>query len=171
MGLTILARLGSTVRNAAWCDMTNKDEIAELRNEVARLKARVEPKPLPTEADAAAHRAAMHEAAERRMARAGNFSREDLLAMEAACPSSVARDIVARGGVRPPSGHGTSGTITSVHGPSGVYPNNSGWRTASPIGPPPGIPLVDQLMDEQDRRDRAELVEREARRRAAEQLK
>jgi hypothetical protein len=146
--------------------MTNKDEIEELRNEVERLKAQVTPKPLPTEADAAAHRAAMHEAAERRMSRAGNFSREDLLAMEAACPSSVAQDIVARGGVRPPSGHGTSGTVTSVR----VPPNTAGWRTASPIGPPPGIALVDQLMDAQDAKDRHDLIVEDAQRKAMQRL-
>jgi hypothetical protein len=61
--------------------MTNKDEIAELRIEVERLKAQVAPKPLPSEADVAAHRAAMHEIAERRMAGASNFSRDQLAAM------------------------------------------------------------------------------------------
>jgi hypothetical protein len=60
---------------------------------------------------------------------------------------------------------------TAVSGPSSVSPNTSGWRTAVPIGPPPGVVQADLLMDEQDRRDRHELILQEARRRAAEELK
>jgi hypothetical protein len=142
-----------------------KSELEALRVEVERLK----PKPIDHEA-AAKWQSEMHEAAERRMSRAGNFSREDLAAMEAACPTDAVKDIVARGGIRGPSGHGAGGTVSSVHGPSGVYPNTSGWREATPIGPPHGIELVDRLMDAQDRRDRHELILEEAKRRAAEQV-
>jgi hypothetical protein len=148
--------------------MTNKDEIAELRNEVERLKAHVAPKPLPSEADVAAHRAAMHEAAERRMGCASNFSPDQLAAFEAACPTDVARDIVARGGVSPPSSHGAGNTVSA---PSGAYlPNTSGWRQATPIQSPPGVKQADLLMDAQDAKDRHDLIVEEARRTAARRL-
>jgi hypothetical protein len=49
--------------------------------------------------------------------------------------------------------------------PSNVRPdsgpaNTSGWREASPLRPPPGVAQADKLMDEQDRRDRAELAQK-----------
>jgi hypothetical protein len=145
-----------------------KQEIAELRAELDKVKASLTPKPLPSEADAAAHRAAMHELAERRMARAGNFSREDLAAFEAACPANVAQDIVARGSMRGPSSYAAGGT--AVSGPSSVSPNTSGWRTAVPIGPPPGVEQADRLMDAQDARDRHDLIVEDAQRKAAQRL-
>jgi hypothetical protein len=49
--------------------------------------------------------------------------------------------------------------------PSNVRPdsgaaNTSGWRDATPIGPPPGVAQADKLMDHQDKLDRAELAQR-----------
>jgi len=40
----------------------------------------------------------------------------------------------------------------------------------TPIGPPPGVAACDRLMDAQDQKDRAELVEREAKFKAMEKL-
>jgi hypothetical protein len=146
--------------------MADDDKIAALQREVEALKRAMS----PTADDRAAmdrriaeHRDAMHQLAEARMARAGNFSREDLAAMEAAAPRSVCQDIAARGGVKPPSADGTTGTISSIHRSSGVYPNTSGWRPETPFGPQPGIAHVDRLVDAQDARDRAELIAQEAR--------
>jgi hypothetical protein len=141
-----------------------KSELEALRAEVERLK----PAPTPSEADVAAHRSAMHEAAERRMAGASNFSPDQLAAMAAACPDDVARDIVARGGMRPPSGHGAGGTVSAPL--SRAHPDTSGWRESTPIGPPPGIPLVDKLMDAQDAKDRHDRIVEEAQRKAAQRL-
>ena len=117
----------------------------------------------------AEHRDRMHQMAEARMARASNFSREDLAAMEAAAPRSVCQDIAARGGVRPPSADGTAGTVSAVHRSPGVYPNTSGWRPETPFGPQPGN-HVDRLVDAQDAKDRAELIVQEARRAAMRKL-
>jgi hypothetical protein len=140
-----------------------KSELEALRAEVERLK----PTPTPSEADVAAHRAAMHEAAERRMGRASNFTPDQLAAMAAAVPDDVCKDIVRRGGVRAPSGHGVG---TTVSAPLSVSPNTSGWRPAVPIGNPPGIAQADKLMDAQDARDRHDLIVQEAQRKAARRL-
>jgi hypothetical protein len=143
-----------------------KEEIAELRAELDKVKASLAPKPFdPVEVGRWQNQ--MHQLAERRMAGASNFSPGELAAFAAAVPDDVAKDIVARGGVRPPSGHGAG----MVSAPSRVDPNTSGWRPAVPIGPPPGVAQADRLMDEQDRRDRHELILQEAKRRAMEQLK
>jgi hypothetical protein len=143
--------------------MTNDEKIADLQREIEALKRAMS----PTADDRAAmdrrvaeHRDQMHQMAEARMARAGNFSREDLAAMEAAAPRSVCQDIAARGGVRPPSADGTTGTISAVHPSPGLPGTTNGWREAVPSGPMPGVALADRLMDEADRRDRVELVER-----------
>jgi hypothetical protein len=143
--------------------MDQDEKIAALEREVEALKRKVEPEPIDWERRIAEHRDQMHQMAEARMARAGNFSREDLAAMEAAAPRSVCQDIAARGGVRPPSADGTTGTISSIHRSPGVYSNTGGWRPETPFGPQPGINHVDRLVDAQDARDRAELIAQEAR--------
>src|SRR6516165_3986478 len=124
--------------------MSDNSELEDLRREVEALKRKVEPEPINWERRIAEHRDQMHQMAEARMARAGNFSREDLAAMEAAAPRSVCQDIAARGGVRPPSADGTTGTISSIHRSPGVYSNTGGWRPETPFGPQPGINHVDR---------------------------
>jgi hypothetical protein len=37
----------------------------------------------------------------------------------------------------------------------------TGWRDEIPLGPPPGIEHCDRMLDAQDAKDRAELIERE----------
>ena len=37
----------------------------------------------------------------------------------------------------------------------------TGWRDEIPLGPPPGISHCDRMLDAQDAKDRAELIERE----------
>jgi hypothetical protein len=37
----------------------------------------------------------------------------------------------------------------------------SGWQKFDPIGPPPGVDICDRMMDAQDRRDKAALIEAE----------
>jgi hypothetical protein len=135
--------------------MSNDDEIAALRKEVAALKAKVDPPksdfvPMTVEQ----HRDWVHQMNERRMNHASNFHPDDLRAMEAACPTSAVKDIVAHGHVPGPSGMaGASGQVTRVSSNPGIAGSNT-----TPLGPPPGINHVDRLMDEQDRRDRAELA-------------
>jgi hypothetical protein len=149
--------------------MTNKDEIAELRNEVERLKAQVAPKPLPSEADVAAHRAAMHEAAERRMVKASAFSPDQLAAMQAACPDETMRGIVADG--HAPTGPTgmvrTSQQTTDVRQPPG---GGTGWAREIPFGPSAHARYVDAQLDAQDAKDRHDLIVQEAQRKAARRL-
>ena len=45
----------------------------------------------------------------------------------------------------------------SLPGAPAESPKGSGWVEEVPLKPPPGVAVLDQLMDEQDRRDRAEL--------------
>jgi hypothetical protein len=94
------------------------------------------------------------------------FGAEDLRAMEAACSTNDLRDIVRHGTIRSPSGAGTRGQITKVSSNPGIPGSNTGWRTAAPIGPPPGVNWADRLMDAQDAKDRHELMMQEARRQA-----
>jgi hypothetical protein len=63
-----------------------------------------------------------------------------------------------------PSGQQSSGGSANVPG------SGTGWAHETPIGPPPGVAQADRLMDEADRRDRAELIAREARFRAMQKL-
>jgi hypothetical protein len=143
--------------------MTNDEKIAALQREMEALKRAMS----PTADDRAAmdrrvaeHRDAMHQMAEARMARAGNFSREDLAAMEAATPRSVCQDIAARGGVKAPSADGTSGTISSIHRSPGLA-GTQGWQTS--FGPQPGTAHINRLMDHQDAKDFAERFVEETR--------
>jgi hypothetical protein len=129
--------------------MTDKDEINALKARVAELERAAKP-PEPF----------TPEPWQRFDPTAGmSMPPSALRAMADAVPDSVMRDIVAHGTIPDPSGAGASGQVTAVRGPSGVYPNTSGWREATPLGPPPGVAACDRLMDEQDRRDRVELVE------------
>jgi len=48
--------------------------------------------------------------------------------------------------------------------PTIAQQNRSGWRNPAPLTNPPGVAQADQLMDVADARDRAELIEKEARR-------
>jgi hypothetical protein len=76
--------------------------------------------------------------------------------MVAAVPDAVLRDVVndSRRGVSEASSMAkTPGAPPPVARPR---PGNE----PTPLRPPPGVALCDALMDEQDRKDRAELMER-----------
>jgi hypothetical protein len=167
MAMFIRASLVWTASLAERCRAMGdlKSELEALRAEVERLK----PAPMPSEADVAAHRAAMHEASERRMANASAFTRDQLVAFQAAVPDEIVRGIVADGHapIGPTGMVRTSQQTTDVRGGG----RGTGWAREVPLGTPPGVAQADRLMDEQDRRDRHELISQEARRRAAEQLK
>jgi hypothetical protein len=85
------------------------DEIAALRAELDALKGAVKASTAP-DYEAMRKQALqwddeMRALAEKRMSHAAHFSREDLRAMEAACPTSAVKDIVAKGGIPERSGH------------------------------------------------------------------
>ena len=133
---------------------STKDEIAALKAEVAALKARAAP---PTrealEVDARAFQDEMHKMRERQMSNIP-VSPELLRAYEAACPTSVAQDLVRHGTVQSPSQAGASGQVTKVSSSPGIP--GSGWCEAAPLGPQPGAFWVDAIAIAEDVRQRAE---------------
>jgi hypothetical protein len=145
--------------------MTTADENADLRKRVAELEKALAPPKVPPMSSDAAYRDEMRAISEQRMNLATNFfTREDLRAFEAAAPTAAVQDIVAKGGISGPSGQiPTSGQVGGVHTASGIVGSHNGWVTPRPLGPQPGIDHVDRLMDEQDRRDKADLAQRLAR--------
>jgi hypothetical protein len=94
--------------------------------------------------------------------------------MAAAVPPNFMQDVVRDN--RAPSGR--AGAIPTSHQqPTSVRGNapgdGTGWSEPRPLSNPPGTgpgSLADRIVDEFDRRDRAELVEREARLQAMEKL-
>jgi hypothetical protein len=80
--------------------------------------------------------------------------------MVGAVPDGLIRDIVKSGGVGVLQSTATTPTPTRVSAQ-----NTSGWREATPLGPPPGVAQADRLMDAADARDRVDLIAAEARRR------
>jgi hypothetical protein len=91
-----------------------------------------------------------------------DISPEVLREMQRGMGTVTMHDIAMRDARAPtgPSSQGiipTSQTISNVHPGGGGAPiNNTGWRTPTPIGPPPGVAAADRLMDADARRDFAE---------------
>jgi hypothetical protein len=139
--------------------MTNKSdkqaqEIADLKREVAELKAKVSPpKSNFVPMTDAEHRDWVHQMQERRMSMATPPSViRDLAVLD----NATVRDLVQHGTVQSPSMAGTSGQVTSVHPGGGAAVNTTGWREPTPIGPPPGIAWVDAICIADDVRQRKE---------------
>lgn len=87
-----------------------------------------------------------------------------------AVPDNVIKDIV-RDNRAPqgPSSAGASGQITRVSSNAGIIGSNtSGWINSPPLGPPPGIGLVDMIMEVDSAKQRGAAMVEEARRKAAE---
>jgi hypothetical protein len=80
-------------------------------------------------------------------------------------PDSMVRDIAMRDG-RAPTGPSAQGVVPSSQPLSNIRTGgggSSGWREPTPLAPPPGVNILDRIMDHEDAKDRAELVERHAR--------
>ena len=147
--------------------MTQKDEIAALRAEVAALKTALsgkEDKPPPKKE--------FVEPPYQRYDPTANMRMPDsaLRAMVEATPTDFLRDVVRdnRGPSTP------TGTIPSSQQSASPRPSagdGTGWGAASPLSPPPGLRYVDQQIDAQDQRDRAELIEREVKVQAMETMR
>jgi len=73
-----------------------------------------------------------------------------------AVPDHISRGIYQDS--RAPKGPSSAGAIPSSQQISNV--RGTGWAREIPISNPPGVNYADRLMDEQDRRDRAELAQR-----------
>jgi hypothetical protein len=142
--------------------MTNKDtaqQIEELQRQLAELQGAVKASaPLDYEKmqrEAAAFDDEMRALSERRMAHAAPFTREDLRAMEAACPTSAVKDIVAKGAIPERSGMSPSSSqITSVRPGGGPANVPSGWIEPRPLTNPPGTNWVDAIAIADDIRQR-----------------
>jgi hypothetical protein len=138
--------------------MTNKDEIAALRAEVAALKEALsgkEDKPPPKSDFVPKPYQPIDWTARMSMPPSA------IRAMVEAVPDSVKRGVI--GDRHAPTGR--PGMIPeSQQQPSNVrsanVPGGTGWGYSPPISPPPGVAQADRLMDEQDRRDRAELAKK-----------
>jgi hypothetical protein len=154
--------------------MTNKDEIAALRAEVEALKA-AQPKPPPSaEERERATREWMNEMHQMREGR-----------MSLAMPPSVVRDFavlddalvkgIALRDARAPTGPSSQGAIpssqqmTNVH-PGGVPGGGTGWAREIPLGPSVHQRYVDQQLDAQDARDKAERIRQDAQLQAIQKL-
>jgi hypothetical protein len=148
--------------------MTAKEELEELKRQVAELKAKLDPpKSTFVPMSDAEWRDRMHQAAERRMA----------MAMPPSAVRYFADGVTAAdcADIRQQSHRPTSpsGIIPDSQQPASPRPSagdGTGWGHATPLGPPPGVAQADQLMNAADARDRAELIEREARFKAMEKL-
>jgi hypothetical protein len=84
-----------------------------------------------------------------------------LAAMMEAVPDNLMASIVAdqRRGVAAPSSLASNPNAPQPE----PRPKGSGWQDAAPLAPPPGIDILDRMMDQQDRRDKAALIDAEIR--------
>jgi hypothetical protein len=143
--------------------MTDEDKIAALEREVAALKEAVKPAPArdpKAEAQATAEwQDRMHQMKEARMSCWTPPSA--LQEMIAAEPKGFMKGVIhdnraptGRPGMIPDSQQASNARTGNVPG------SGTGWAREIPLSNPPGVALADKLMDEQDRRDRAELAQR-----------
>jgi hypothetical protein len=151
------------------------DELATLKRQVAALEAKInaaQAPPRPPISDGE-WRDQMHALAERRANNYVTLSPERRREMARACSTADLQDLV-HASHRPqgPSAGGipSSQQLTGVRagGGAAVSGNGTGWREAAPLRPPPGTAMADRIVDEFDRRDRAELAERLAKKKVAE---
>jgi hypothetical protein len=123
------------------------DELAELRARVAELeRANKPPKPFKEEPW-------------QRYDPTANMTMplNALRAMVDAVPDSMVRGIVRDN--QGPTGPSSAGIVPSSQQLTGIHPaggsNTTGWREATPLGPPPGIHMVDALCIADDVKQRA----------------
>jgi len=144
--------------------MSNKDELAALKARVAELEAKAKP-PEPAKPFVPEPHQRYDPTANMCMPRSA------MEAMIAAEPRGFMAGVVHDN--RAPTGR--PGMIPSSEQPSrgsaNVPGSGTGWGAATPLGPPPGIQWVDAQLDAQDAKDRAELIERNAKLKAMEKGK
>jgi hypothetical protein len=89
-----------------------------------------------------------------------SMPKEALLEMATAVPNVVIRQIVTADRVRAELAPLARGNVGP---PTPAQLNRTGYRSAAPLDVP-GIVLADKIVDAQDQRDKADLIDREARR-------
>jgi hypothetical protein len=147
---------------------STKDQLAALKKKVEELEAKVSP-PQSTfvPMSDAEHRDMVHRMRERQ---ANSWMPPDAIReMVAAEPKGFMHDVALRDS-RAPTGRPGMIPDSQQPPPRRSAGGGTGWGHSAPLGPPPGVAQADRLMDAQDQRDRAELVEREARLRAMEKM-
>jgi len=150
--------------------MTTKAELDALRAELDALKTSMRPvDPAQAEREARAFRDEMHAMREARANAVPSWLvRETVGGVSDADAQDIARTRHA------PTGPSSAGIVPSSQQLSNVRGTNAvrgtGWAREIPLSNPPGVALADKLMDEQDRRDRAELIERDARLKAMKKI-
>jgi hypothetical protein len=138
------------------------DELAALRKRIEELEAKAKPpepfKPQPYQRYDPTERMCMPPSA--------------LRAMVAAEPRGFMQGVLRdnRGAPTGPTGVIPRSQPTGGGGPSNVSGSGTGWARETPIGPPPGLRYVDAQLDAQDAKDRAELIEREAKLQATQKV-
>jgi hypothetical protein len=124
--------------------MSDKDKIAALEARIAELEAKGKP-PAPFTPEP--------------------YQQFDRTAGMSMPPSAIQEMVNAENGImrevalrdtRAPTSPSSAGAIPSSQQLSNV--RGSGWQAPIPLSNPPGVKQADLLMDEQDRRDRAELA-------------
>jgi hypothetical protein len=140
------------------------DENADLKRRVSELEAKLAPpqSAAQREKEDREYMSKVHAMRERQMNFASPpLTRDEVKAMNEACPPSAVQDIVAHGSIQGPTGMApTSSQVGAVHTSPGIAGSGTGWVSPRTLGPQPGIDHIDRLMDEQDRRDKAELKQK-----------
>jgi hypothetical protein len=149
-----------------------KAELEALKARIEQLELQAKPaEPVDWQKRIAEHNDQIHQMREARMSLATPPS---VIRDFAVLDDNLVKEIALRD-ARAPTGPSSQGAIPSSQQMSNVRGGNvagsgTGWQAPIPLSPPPGVAQADQLMDEQDRRDRAELIERDARLKAMEKL-
>jgi hypothetical protein len=138
--------------------MTDKleTELAALRARVAELEARANP-PAPPKFEAGERGPTTTELA---LSRA-SLSREAMRAMVDAVPDAEVRGILR-------DGRATQNLAPLASDTRPRLASGTGWANEVPLGPQPGISLIDRQLDVQDAKDRAERIMQHARMKAVE---
>ena len=91
-----------------------------------------------------------------------SMPRSAMQAMIDAVPESVMAELRADARRPNPITQASSSPLsTTPSTQSQPTQRGTGWRDEIPLGPPPGISHCDRMLDAQDAKDRAELIERE----------
>jgi hypothetical protein len=160
--------------DAAHGDLTQlQKQIEDKRRELASVEATIAERTIAANQlnesylkpmSDAEHRDWVYQMQERRMAMATPPSAlQDMVAAE---PKGFMSGVLHDN--RAPTTPATIPQAQSTGGPANV--RGTGWVDPAPLGPPPGLRYVDAQLDAQDAKDRAELVEREARLKAMEKM-
>jgi hypothetical protein len=116
-------------------------ELDDLKKEIADLKQRIDPPPRPPSTWQP------HD-----YTQGMSMARSTMLEMMKVTPEGLMKELRADA-LKP-----NPVTGSAPQPQSQPVRRGSGWAKPIPVEPPPGVAILDKIMDEQDRLDRAELV-------------